>query len=260
MKHLKICALSAIALFPVKGYGYDSSFTLSFEEPTGSEGWTQAGGNTVIVTGDHTPADTPPLSPTPDTAPGFNGTDWLRIGSDVQANGVSTAFYDGRAGGSSATALDFVATVDAYISTNFANRYQVALHGRANGEFSPPQVFYSHNTPGFDNGYGWRGSGITAAYNGFGTGAETSSRWVRFKITLIGATATFEVDRDLDGTYDLNSGPIAIAAAGQDAGTVGVLSVINDPTSGVAIPNIYGYFDNLTYAPVPSSVSDWSMY
>ncbi len=260
MKHFKICALSAIALFPVTGYGYDTAFTLTFEEPTNSEGWTQAGGNTVIVTGDHTPADNPPLSPTPDTAPGFNGTDWLRVGSDAQPNGVATAYYDGRAGGSAVTALDFVATIEAYISTNFGFRYQIALHGRANGEFSPPQVFYSHNTPALPNGYGWRGSGITAAYDGFGVGAETSSRWVRFKITMIGTTATFEVDRDLNGTYDLNSGPIAVDVAGQDAGTIGVLAVVNDPATALAVPNIYGYFDNLTYSPVPAAVSDWSMY
>lgn len=259
MKPVKFFTTAILAGLPALGWSYDSAFTLTFEQATGSEGFVDASqANTIFVAGENTPADAPAYSVPPNSATGYNNTKWLRIGANVSGFGVTVASYDGRAGGATTTAQDFTATVEMYINPTTGKRYQVGLFGRAGTESSPFQVFYSHNTPGNANGYGWRGTGTTASYDGFGAGAETVPKWVRFKIQLGGATGTVSVDRDLDGVYELVSPPIALSVT--NSGKIGVLSVINDPDNGSAtIPNQFAYSDNLTYTPI-ASVNDWSVY
>jgi hypothetical protein len=254
----RLFAVGLLAAVPVAGWSYDSAFTLTFEQATDSEGFTDtAGNNTVFVAGENTPADAPPYDVPPNTATQYNGTKWLRTGSDVQLNGVSTAVYDGRAGGTTQDATDFVATVDMYINPTYAERYQVGLVGRWTSGFGPFHVFYSRKTSTLPDGYGWRGGGVSAsAYDGFAAGPETVAKWVRVKLTMEGSTARASIDQNLDGTYDLNSPDITVAAP--VAGKIGVQSVINT-SAGLRIPDQWAYYDNLTYTPL-ASVSEWSLY
>jgi hypothetical protein len=49
---------------------------------------------------------------------------------------------------------DLEAIVEVYVNPTTGKRFQVGLFGRAGTQSSPPQIFYSHNTPGQANGYG----------------------------------------------------------------------------------------------------------
>ncbi len=257
MKPAYFFAIAVLAALPAFGWSYDSAFSLDFEEAADADGFTDvAGGNTVFVSGENTPADSPPYAVPPNVAAGYNNSKWLRTGSDVQPNGVSTAVYDGRAGGTTGTTTDFEATAEIYINPTYSERYQVGIFGRWTSGFSVFHIFYSRKTSTLPDGYGWRAGGSTSTYNAFGTGAEPVARWVRFKLRMVGAEAFMSVDRDLDGVYELVSPAIPVNAAAP--GKIGFQHVINTG-AGASIPTQFAYHDNLTYIPI-ASVSDWSVY
>ena len=256
----RLFAVGILAAMPVLAWSYDSAFTLAFENPSDSEGWEDTtNGQSSVVTGEKVSVDTPAFPVPPESAPNFNGTNWLRLGVPTQAFGVGTYTYDGRAGGTATDATDFVITADVYINTTVDHRYQVALFGRwtAGAGNAPLEVFYSHNTPSQPNGFGWRHGGITTQYNGFTTTTVTS-QWVRMKLDVKDNQAFASIDQERDGVYDFVSPPLITTAL--SPGRIGFQMVINDPANGSAgLPGKFGYFDNLTYVPY-SRISDWSVY
>ncbi len=239
---------------------YTNPFLIDFNLSGDTAGWSDpinspAG---VFVAGETTPADSPAYSPTPNSAPGFNSTGWLRTGISTggQANGISLAIYDGTAGGSTTDPTDYTIQGDVFVVTGGTQRNQEALVGRSTATDGnlPFQVFYVNNHPSEVNGYGYRGGGATQTYGLFP--AETGNRWVRMRMIFHGATADIKIDRDIDGTWDYTQDAIALTAT---AGKAGFLSVINDPGTGNAIPDQNSYFDHFVYNDA-SEVADWMLF
>lgn len=262
MRKTFFTALMALALAaPQLLFAYTTSFTLDFTTAGDNAGWSDPYNSsfpTTIATGSSTPADSPAYAVLPNAAPGFNSSPWISLGQAAGANnGISLAVYDGTAGGGGADPADYTVEANMYVVTDSTQRNQQGLVGRYNvslGNF-PFEFFYSHNTPGQTNGYGYRGGGSTTNYGLYA--AETANRWVHIKITFRGAVADVALDSNLDGTYEQTTTDIALTAT---AGSVGFFSVINDPGSGAGIPTQYSYFDKLIYTPTTSAVQDWIYY
>jgi len=240
-------------------FAYTNSFTLDF---TSSDltGWSDPANSpsSDIVSGESTPADSPPYSPTPNTAAGYNSTPWMRIGRSAGDNyGVALAIYDGTAGGSTTDPTDYTYQANVFVVTHATLRFQEGICGRwtsADGNF-PFEVFHSVNTPGQPNGYGYRSGGSTTTYGLFT--AETTNRWVCMKMTFHGSLVDIAIDNNLDGTFDYTQNDIALT---DTAGKAGFFSVINDPGAGsVGVPSQFSYFDNFSYT-YPTSVGDWELY
>lgn len=256
----RLFAVGVLVAVPMLGWSYDNAFTLTFEQASDADGITDAtNGNTAVFAGENTAMDIPPFSVLPENAPGYNGTKWLRLGADVQAAGVGTYPYDGRAGGTTTNVSDFIATVDVYVNPTYAHRYQVALFGRWTGGNSIFEVFHSCKTPGQPDGFGWRSGGSTTTYNAFTTTTVTAPRWVRMKLQWQGGDAIVSIDENLDNVYEYIS-PVQTPVNQTAPGQIGLQLIINDPDNGHArIPDTYAYFDNLTYTPL-ASIHDWSVY
>lgn len=258
----RLLAVGILAAIPAFGWSYDNAFTLEFEQATDIAGWSDAtNGNNAIFAGENMEADIVDYNPKPEDAPGYNGTNWLRIGADVNEFGVGTYVYDGSAGGTTQEILDFVATVDVFVVPNATFRYQVALFGRWTSSVgnAPFEVFYSRNTPSSADGFGWRQGGSTTTYNAFTTTTVTSPQWVRMKMEWKEDNATVAIDEDLDNVYEYVS-PVQTPVNQTVAGKLGLQCVINDPNNGHArVPDQFAYFDNFTFAPI-ATVRDWSMY
>lgn len=258
----RLLAIGILAAMPALGWSYDNAFTLEFEEASDADGFSDVtNGNNMAIAGENTAMDTIPYSVLPENAPGYNSTDWLRIGADVQAAGVGTYPYDGRAGGTTQEILDFVATVDVFVVPDATFRYQVALFGRWTSSVgnAPFEAFYSRNTPGQPDGFGWRQGGSTTTYDAFTTSTITTPSWARMKMEWKGGNATVSFDENLDGIYEYIS-PVQTPVNQTVAGQIGLQCVINDPNNGHArVPDQFAYFDNFTFAPI-ATVSDWTIY
>jgi len=263
MSKLRSAFVSIIVLLSVCAAA-DTTITKTFNTPDMS-GWSDPvnAAVTTMTAGSTTPSDIPPLTPTPDTAPGFNGTPFLCLGRPDGDNfGVALAVYDVLAQGDlTSTPTDCTIEADVFIIITPSLRHQEGIGARwaaANGNF-PFELFYSDNTPGQPNGYGTRGGGSTTTYGRFGGEVETSNRWVHMKVVLTGANADVYVDRNMDGTYELSETGIALTAT---EGMPALFSVVNDPNNGSAgVPTQYVYFDNLTlFVPSPAGISDWMIY
>lgn len=259
----RLFAAGILAAMPMIGWSYDSGFTLTFEQATDTDGWADLATptNTEIFAGEDEAVDNPPYATPPEDALHFNGTNWLRLGAAGNAFGVGTYSYDGRAGGASTEVLNFVATADVYVNPQAGHRFQVALFGRwtqATGT-APFEVFYSRNTPGTEDGFGWRHGGVTAVYNAFPTTTVTGAQWVRMRLEMNDTTAIVSIDENLDNTYEHVSPELTVTTA-VNPGKIGFQLVLNDPDNGsVAVPNKFAYFDNLDYVPL-ASIPEWSLY
>lgn len=220
---------------------------------------------TTFVSGTSDATDSPAYDPLPtDPTTQYPGSNFLRVENSTGA-GVALGMFDLTATGSgdiTENRANYIVEADVFVVVDDPNiRNQVGIGGRwtsGSGNF-PFEMFYSHNTPGTSNGYGWRNAGSTSTYGHFNGLTESENRWVRMRITFDGPTAEIAVDRDRDGTYDLIEENIT---TNDQAGAPVIFSVVNDPNNGhAAVPNRHSYFDNFSYTPLPnSSVSDWSVY
>jgi hypothetical protein len=260
-----VCAISAA------GLAYTNNFTLDFNAAGGTAGWTDPVPNpSSFASGVTAGTDSPAYSPTPQAATGYPGSGMFQLGTPSQANGVSLALYDGTAGGSTSDPTDYTVEADVFVIVNPASpqRNQEGIFARFNASGnSPLEFFYSHNTPGQPDGYGFRntntGTGGTATtYNALGV-TESANRWVRMKMTVAGTAVTIAVDRDRNGSYETTYGsPIVLGTGAPTAGKAGFFSIINDSGTGALIANQFAYFDNFAFTKpaVPAGVADWSIY
>lgn len=262
MKILSMCCSICIIFLAGYAQSYDNAFTLNFNSTGDTAGWSDPVNMppATLVTGETTAVDSPAYSPLPESAPGANGTGWMRIGQSGGDNfGVSLAIYDGSAGGTTQETSEFIVKVDMFVVADSTIRHQqglAVLWDTTQGNF-PTEFFYSHNTPGQPNGYGVRNNISGGSVYGLFL-AETSNRWVRLTVTVIGNNMTIGLDRDLDGVDDYTSSYVITAPA---QGKVGFFSVINDPASGNAgVPNQFAYFDNLEFTPIVNPVQNWDGY
>lgn len=250
------CLLGVLALAGT-AFGYTTQYTQNFNAASPA-GWSDPfNSGTTLVAGDSTPTDSPAYSPLPQSAPGYNSTAWLRLGTtNTGAAGVTLALWDGTGGGGGTSGTDYTVEGDVFIVIDATNRHQQGLAGRATGTDNLPfEFFYANGTPSQPNGYGYRSGGSTANYGLFP--AETSNRWVHMKMTFHGSQVDVAVDRDLNGTYDYTQTNIALTAT---SGKAGFFSVLNNGSGGAAITTQYAYFDNFKYTPAGSGVNDWSIY
>ncbi|MGI8906220.1 MAG: hypothetical protein ACR2IE_06995 [Candidatus Sumerlaeaceae bacterium] len=253
-KYFFALTLSAVA---GAGFGYTNSYSANFNTSLPA-GWSDPfNANSVLVGGETTPADSPAYSPTPNTATGFNNNGWLRVGTTNTSNfGITLALWDGTGGGGLTEAADYTVEADVFIVVHPTIRHHQGIAGRATGTDNFPfELFYSNQTPGNPDGFGWRNGGSTNTYGAFP--AETGNKWVHLKMTFHGAFVDVFVDKNKDSVYDYTSTNIPLTAT---TGKAGFFSVLNDPTAGNApVTGQYAYFDSFTYTPT-SGVSDWSIY
>ncbi|MCC5877730.1 MAG: hypothetical protein JJU11_16030 [Candidatus Sumerlaeia bacterium] len=266
-KAISLTVLVGALMVASHGYSYTGSFTEDFDA-AGSTDWTDpVNTGTVIVTGETTPADSPAYFPAPnDVSAGFNGTGWMRVGTTNAGNfGVVLSIFDANTTVPAEELEDYTIEVDMFVVVDQPTRHQLGLagHWTPAAENSPPEFFYSHNTPANPNGFGWRGGGLATQYGAFGGVTLDTNQWVRIRMDFFenGTRVEVGVDIGIDGIEE-HSQEATYTGTGltRTSGAAGVFAVLNDPSaSSSAVTSLYSYFDNfeLTF---PSSVNDWTLF
>ena len=264
--HSALLVIGALAVAS-QGYAYTGSFTDNFDT-AGAANWSDpANTDTVIITGETAAADSPAYAPLPsDIAAGFNGTGWLRLGTTNAGNfGVTLAIYDALTTVPPAELRDYTIEADVFVVVDQPTRHHLGLAGHwspGNGN-TVPEFFYSHNTPGQPNGFGWRSGGMATTFGAFSGLTLSSNQWVTMRMTFFDAGTRLEVglDIDRDGTEEQTQEVTYTASALSNIeGAAGFFSVVNNPAAGSsAVTSLYSYFDNFSVT-FPAPVQDWSMY